>query len=104
MGSSKGKPTDPELRESIKEGSSPFPLTAIIPNSIRLTRLGTDIKQEPNKSGGGEGQWSAWKAAKLAKEYEKQGGDYENEAGSKNEPKKGDPQPKSDSKKKAETE
>ncbi|KAH8776727.1 hypothetical protein F5883DRAFT_711500 [Diaporthe sp. PMI_573] len=56
------------------------------------------IKQEPNKSGGGEGQWSAWKASKLAKEYEKQGGGYENE------PKKGDPEPKSDSRKKKETE
>jgi hypothetical protein len=43
------------------------------------------------------------KASKLAKEYEKQGGEYENEAGSKNEPKKGDPQPKSESKKKKET-
>ncbi|OTA99742.1 glycoside hydrolase family 5 protein [Hypoxylon sp. CI-4A] len=67
-----GKPTDPQLRESIKE----------------------DIKQEPNKSGGGQGQWSAWKANKLAKEYEKQGGDYENEPGSKNKPKKGTPEPK----------
>ncbi|KAF9874733.1 hypothetical protein CkaCkLH20_07870 [Colletotrichum karsti] len=81
MPSSKGKPTDPELREELKE----------------------EIKQEPNKSGGGEGQWSAWKASKLAKEYEKQGGDYENEAGSKNEPKKGEPEKKSESKKKAET-
>lgn len=43
------------------------------------------------------------KANKLAKEYEKQGGGYENEAGSKNEPKKGEPQAKSESKKKAET-
>ncbi|KAI0377369.1 hypothetical protein F5Y04DRAFT_285007 [Hypomontagnella monticulosa] len=75
MPSSKGKPTDPELREEIKE----------------------DIKQEPNKSGGGQGQWSAWKANKLAKEYEKQGGDYENEPGSKNEPKKGVPEKKTES-------
>ena len=42
-------------------------------------------------------------ASKLAKEYEEHGGGYENEAGSKNEPKKGDPEPKSDRKKKAET-
>ncbi|KAK1585583.1 uncharacterized protein LY79DRAFT_670978 [Colletotrichum navitas] len=82
MPSSKGKPTDPELREELKE----------------------EIKQEPNKSGGGQGQWAAWKGAKLAKEYEKEGGGYENEAGSKNEPKKGEPQKKSESKKKAETE
>lgn len=39
---------------------------------------------------------------KLAKEYEKQGGGYENEAGSKNEPKKGAPQAKSESKKQEE--
>ncbi len=32
---------------------------------------------------------------KLAKEYEKHGGGYENEAGSKNEPTKGAPQAKS---------
>lgn len=43
-------------------------------------------------------------ASKLAKEYEKQGGGYENEEGSKNEPKKGEPEPKSDSKRKKETE
>ncbi|KAK8030187.1 hypothetical protein PG993_011478 [Apiospora rasikravindrae] len=74
MVSSKGKPTDPELREELKE----------------------EIKAEPNKSGGGEGQWAAWKASKLAKEYEKQGGDYKNEAGSKNQPQKGAPQAKSE--------
>lgn len=44
-----------------------------------------------------------YQASKLAKEYEKQGGDYENEAGSKNEPKKGEPEAKSESKKKSET-
>jgi hypothetical protein len=38
-------------------------------------------------------------AAKLSKEYEAKGGEYENEAGSKNEPKKGAPTPKSDEKK-----
>jgi hypothetical protein len=40
---------------------------------------------------------------KLAKEYEARGGEYENEAGSKNEPEKGYPKAKSESKKKAET-
>jgi len=35
-------------------------------------------------------------ATKLAKEYEKQGGDYEEEAGSKNKPKKGEPEKKED--------
>ena len=43
MPSSKGNPTDPELREQLKE----------------------EIKQEPNKSGGGQGQWSAWKVSSM---------------------------------------
>ncbi|KAF2131005.1 hypothetical protein P153DRAFT_257341, partial [Dothidotthia symphoricarpi CBS 119687] len=72
MPSSKGKPTDPKLREEVKE----------------------KVKGETNKDGGGKGQWSAWKATKLAKEYEKKGGSYENEEGSKNEPKKGTPKAK----------
>lgn len=63
-----------------------------------------EIKQEPNKSGGGEGQWAAWKASKLAKEYEARGGGYENEAGSRNEPKQGEPEKKSEGKKREETE
>ncbi|KAB5566723.1 hypothetical protein GE09DRAFT_1107986 [Coniochaeta sp. 2T2.1] len=82
MPSSKGTPTDPELREQLKE----------------------EIKQETNKDGSGKGQWAAWKASKLAKEYEGQGGEYENEAGSKNEPEKGVPHHKSEAKKKAELE
>lgn len=82
MPSSKGIPTDPELRDELKE----------------------EIKQETNKDGGGKGQWAAWKASKLAKEYEKQGGGYENEPGSKNEPKEGKPEHKSESKKKNEKE
>ncbi|AEO64150.1 e83e2d3e-04b9-484d-baa7-eff24f8e20fa [Thermothielavioides terrestris] len=77
MPSSKGIPTDPELRQHLKE----------------------DIQQEPNKSGDGKGQWSAWKGMKLAKEYEAHGGGYENEPGSKNEPKTGKPVAKSESKK-----
>merc|ERR1711881_623546 len=75
--SSKGKPTDPKLREKVKE----------------------EVKNKPNSDGGGKGQWSAWKAAQLSKEYEARGGGYENEGGSKNEPKKGTPEPKSDKKK-----
>jgi len=39
---------------------------------------------------------------KLAKEYEKRGGGYENEAGSKNEPQKGAPRAKSEQKKQGE--
>ncbi|KAF9737986.1 hypothetical protein PMIN06_010460 [Paraphaeosphaeria minitans] len=82
MPSSKGKPTDPKLREEVKE----------------------EVKNETNKDGGGKGQWSAWKASKLSKEYEKRGGDYENKAGTKNEPKKGAPQLKSGGKKQDEEE
>ena len=64
----------------------------------RLLSL-AEIQQEPNKSGDGKGQWSAWKGMKLAKEYEAHGGGYENQPGSKNEPKAGAPQAKSESKK-----
>jgi len=39
MSSSKGKPTDPKLREKVKE----------------------EVKQKPNKDGGGKGQMAAWK-------------------------------------------
>lgn len=39
MPSSKGKPTDPKLREKVKE----------------------EVKQKPNKDGGGKGQMAAWK-------------------------------------------
>lgn len=60
----------------------------------------SEIKNKPNSDGGGKGQWSAWKAAQLSKEYEKRGGGYENEAGSKNEPKKGPPEPKGEEKQK----
>ena len=43
MPSSKGKPTDPKLREKVKE----------------------QVKNETNKDGGGKGQWSAWKVSHL---------------------------------------
>jgi hypothetical protein len=41
--SSKGKPTDPKLREEVKE----------------------EVKNETNKDGGGKGQWSAWKVCSI---------------------------------------
>ncbi|PWN25578.1 hypothetical protein BDZ90DRAFT_68734 [Jaminaea rosea] len=66
MPSSKGEPTDPQLRERIKE----------------------QIKKE---AGGG---WAAWCGAKLAKEYERQGGGYKNTPDNPNKPKKGTPEPK----------
>jgi hypothetical protein len=43
MPSSKGKPTDPKLREKVKE----------------------EVKNETNKDGGGKGQWSAWKVGSV---------------------------------------
>lgn len=46
---------------------------------------------------------AAWKAAKIGKEYEAQGGDYDNEAGSKNKPEKGPPTKKSEAQKKDES-
>lgn len=76
MPSTKGKPTSSQLYEEIKDS----------------------IQNEKNKDGSGKGQWSAWKAAKLAKSYEEAGGEYENEPGSKNEPSKGFPEPKSEAK------
>jgi hypothetical protein len=72
------------------------------------------IKTEVARDNGARGKWvylsrpsdsphsCIIQAAKLSKEYEKKGGSYENESGSKNEPKKGTPQPKSSSKKKSE--
>ena len=44
MPSSKGKPTDPELREKVKE----------------------EVKQKPNKDGGGKGHMAAWKVRDRA--------------------------------------
>ncbi|KAI4240326.1 MAG: hypothetical protein L6R42_011539, partial [Xanthoria sp. 1 TBL-2021] len=61
------------------------------------------VKNETNKDGSGKGQMTAWKGMKISKEYEKKGGDYENEAGSKNEPAKGAPESKSEEEKKEET-
>ncbi|KAL8678325.1 MAG: hypothetical protein Q9186_005315 [Xanthomendoza sp. 1 TL-2023] len=71
----------PKLREEVKE----------------------DVKNETNKDGSGKGQMTAWKGMKISKEYEKKGGDYENEAGSKNEPSKGAPEAKSEEEKKDES-
>jgi hypothetical protein len=75
-----------------------------------------EVKQQPNKDGSGKGQMAAWKvhhppslpsrhqpltnstiktqAAKIGKEYETRGGDYENTPGSKDKPKKEPPEKK----------
>lgn len=61
-----------------------------LPSRPSLANVLTEIQKES------PGGWAAWKAAKLAKEYEAQGGGYENVAGSKNEPKAGVPEHKSE--------
>ncbi|KAF2157485.1 hypothetical protein K461DRAFT_289797 [Myriangium duriaei CBS 260.36] len=70
MTSSKGEPDNPELREKIKE----------------------EVKNM--EKGGGKGSWSAWKAGELSRRYEEAGGGYKNVPGSKNKPKKGEPEKK----------
>jgi len=128
----KGKPTDPELKKKVTEGTSELislrSLSSVELNASPLSifrianenlTLVIEVKQQTNKDGSGAGKMAAWKvsfscsytyfytkklleAAKIGKEYEAQGGDYENEAGSKNKPEKGPPQKKSEATKKAE--
>ena len=64
MVSSKGKPTDPKLREEAKEGKRSCFQRRI--HYLRTTKLlfltrQLDVKQLPNKDGGGKGQMAAWK-------------------------------------------
>ncbi|KAL5346648.1 hypothetical protein ACLOAV_008355 [Pseudogymnoascus australis] len=73
MVSSKGEPTEPKLKAKVTE----------------------KVKQQTNKDGSGKGKMAAWKAAKISKEYEARGGDYENVQGSKNKAQKGPPEKKS---------
>ncbi|KAL8920549.1 MAG: hypothetical protein Q9208_006171 [Pyrenodesmia sp. 3 TL-2023] len=79
----------------------------LVDKGIRIPKLREevkeDVKNETNKDGSGKGQMAAWKGMKIAKEYEKKGGSYENEAGSENKPNKGAPEPKSDEQKDEET-
>ncbi|MCJ1250746.1 hypothetical protein MMC30_007974 [Trapelia coarctata] len=96
MVSSKGKPTDPKLREEVKERSH---TPCAPPESCYANAQLGRVKNETNKDGSGKGQ-----ATKLAKEYEKEGGGYENEAGSKNEPHKGAPEAKPETTKEKEVE
>jgi hypothetical protein len=67
MPSSKGTPTDPELREEIKEGSSHQRPTIDPLRQIVLNFLATEVKQETNKDGSGKGQWAAWKVRRDAR-------------------------------------
>ena len=68
MGSSKGKPTDPKLREEVKESMSVFSL-AVGPRQSMKRHFGcvclrAEVKNETNKDGGGKGQMTAWKGSK----------------------------------------
>jgi hypothetical protein len=55
MPSSKGKPTDPKLREEVKESKSTW---LFLPDDPADQ---IEVKNETNKDGSGKGQWSAWK-------------------------------------------
>lgn len=116
MPSAKGKPTDPKLKEKVTEGNYPY-----LYRIVALPTCPTEVKQQTNKDGSGKGQMAAWKvllslfktlsslveqsqAAKIGKEYEARGGDYENEPGSKDKPEKGPPQKKSEAQRKSEVE
>ncbi|GAC76116.1 predicted ABC-type transport, ATPase component [Moesziomyces antarcticus T-34] len=78
MPSSKGKPTDPKKREEAR-------------------------KEVLNmEKGGGKGNWSAYKAAEMAKKYEAKGGGYEDTGDNANEAKTGAPKPKKEAVEKGE--
>ncbi|RMX95768.1 hypothetical protein D0868_11547 [Hortaea werneckii] len=79
MPSTKGEPTDSELREKIKEES----VTADARSTADNFALG-----------GGKGSWSAWKAGELSKRYEAAGGDYKDTGDNKNKAQKGAPEKK----------
>lgn len=97
MTSTKGTPTDQPLHDKIKDRTyHPY-----YPPIRHKRNTNAPISEIQKDSPGG---WAAWKAAKLAKEYEKQGGGYKNEKGSKNKPVKGPPQHKKEEEKKAATE
>ena len=91
MPSSKGEPTDPELREQIKEEvkaeEKGMPMFIVDP-----------VFDIDSSVGGGKGNWSAWKAAEMSRRYEARGGDYIDKGDHKNKAKKGEPEKKPDAK------
>jgi hypothetical protein len=110
MPSSKGRPTDPELREEVKEevkkGSKGMllePWTLPVHSSVRPEgpsragnkRLSGRLLLTTVSLGGGTGSWSAWKASEMARRYEARGGDYEDTGENKNKAQKGPPEKKS---------
>ena len=76
MGSSKGKPTDPKLREEVKESVSVCRLVVAferqsIPHRYSCGFVCAEVKNETNKDGGGKGQMTAWKGSKDRLEHRK---------------------------------
>lgn len=95
MVSSKGEPTDPELREKIKEEVK---AEEKVQHANTFSILQVRKMLTNGGQGGGAGSWSAWKAGELARRYEAQGGDYKDTGDNKNKAQKGEPVRKSDSK------
>jgi hypothetical protein len=93
MPSSKGEPTDPELREKIKEEVKAEEKGLSILKSILLNFITSELRLI-FVEGGGKGKWSAWKAGEMARRYEAQGGDYKDTGENKNKAKKGAPEKK----------
>lgn len=56
MVSSKGKPTDPELKEKVTEGIVDYLMCVVVDELMHL-----EVKQQTNKDGSGKGQMAAWK-------------------------------------------
>ncbi|KAH9827110.1 hypothetical protein Tdes44962_MAKER03080 [Teratosphaeria destructans] len=89
MPSSKGEPTDPELREKVKEE------VKAEEKGMRLDYVVCSVSVWLMYCvGGGKGSWSAWKAGEMARRYEAQGGDYKDTGDNKNKAKKGEPEKK----------
>lgn len=67
MVSSKGKPTDPKLREEAKEGQtfSIIPWQNVVKCLCTDAQIWPDVKQMTNKDGSGKGQMAAWKVSSF---------------------------------------
>ncbi len=98
MTSSKGEPTDPELREKIKEEVKAEEKGTFTPQTSKESAESISDSLSWN-TGGGKGKWSVWKASEMARRYEAQGGGYKDTPGSKNKPKKGPPEKKGEDEK-----
>lgn len=64
MPSSKGKPTDPKLREEVKE--SEWIRTGLLhTKDLAADAFALEVQNETNKDGSGKGEWSAWKVRRV---------------------------------------